>query len=482
MKRCVAILVLACLCVVPRTGQAEETERLFVETGWRVSGRLLRFWDAYGGLPIFGLPLARQHSSPTPSGTFDAQLFERERLELHPENTAPYDVLLGRLGDELLQRGGRDWRVDPAGEPLAGRCRAFSETGRSVCGPFLDYWEAHGLGGEAAPGGPGSLALFGLPLTDPHRERNSSGDLVLTQWFERARFELHPGLTPPVLLGRLGAESAGDVSVALPTLDAAITPLRLLQGHTGQLQVVDANFTALRATLGSTALPVIHSNGVWRALAGVPVTAAPGPLALHIEAELADGRTVVQQRTVTVLDARYPREEINLPPEVNASLDKNRDAIVRENRAVRAIWSQVTPTRLWDDTFIAPAEGEISSEFGTLRSYNGGPYDSFHEGLDIANRTGTPIVAPARGRVVFAETDLVVRGGAVILDHGWGVHTGFWHQSAVLVKIGDIVERGQIIGRMGAKGLVTGPHVHWDVRIGSTNVSPHEWTETAFPR
>ena len=145
---------------------------------------------------------------------------------------------------------------------------------------------------------------------------------------------------------------------------------------------------------------------------------------------------------------------------------------------VNAIWPQVTSERLWQGPFILPAQGEISSAFGTIRSYNGGPYDSFHEGLDIANVVGTPIVAPARGRVVLAEPDFLVRGGAIILDHGWGVHTGFWHQSQLLVKVGDMVEQGQIIGRMGAKGMVTGPHVHWDVRIGSTNVSPLEWTQT----
>jgi murein DD-endopeptidase MepM/ murein hydrolase activator NlpD len=116
-----------------------------------------------------------------------------------------------------------------------------------------------------------------------------------------------------------------------------------------------------------------------------------------------------------------------------------------------------------------------------VRSYDGGPYDSFHEGLDIANATGTPIVAAARGRVVLAEPDLLVRGGAVIIDHGQGVHTGYWHQSDLLVRAGEMVEQGQLIGRIGAKGMVTGPHLHWDVRIGPTNVQPLEWIEQEWP-
>jgi murein DD-endopeptidase MepM/ murein hydrolase activator NlpD len=178
-----------------------------------------------------------------------------------------------------------------------------------------------------------------------------------------------------------------------------------------------------------------------------------------------------------VRDARYPRETINLPPEVQERLDRNQEEIRRERAQVNAIWAVVSPERLWSGRFIMPAQGRFSSRFGTLRSYNGGPFDSFHEGLDIAAPTGTPIVAPARGRVVLAEPDLLVRGGAVILDHGQGVHTGFWHQSELLVRFGDIVEQGQIIGRIGAKGMVTGPHLHWDVRIGSTNVDPMEWIE-----
>jgi murein DD-endopeptidase MepM/ murein hydrolase activator NlpD len=82
---------------------------------------------------------------------------------------------------------------------------------------------------------------------------------------------------------------------------------------------------------------------------------------------------------------------------------------------------------------------------------------------------------------MLAEPDLLVRGGAVILDHGQAVHTGFWHMSAVLVKPGEMVEQGQIIGRIGAKGMVTGPHLHWDVRIGMVNVQPQEWLDREWP-
>jgi murein DD-endopeptidase MepM/ murein hydrolase activator NlpD len=117
------------------------------------------------------------------------------------------------------------------------------------------------------------------------------------------------------------------------------------------------------------------------------------------------------------------------------------------------------------------------SIFGVGRSYNGGPVDSYHEGVDIKNRAGTPIAAAARGRVVLAEPNFVARGGAVVLDHGWGIHTGYWHMQQVLVSEGQLVESRQVIGLMGAHGMATGPHLHWEVHIGPTSVDPLEWVE-----
>ena len=474
-----ALVLIFSLALRPAVA-ASDDERLFPETGWRVGGRLLSFWDASGGLPVFGLPLGPAAPTTTADGTFPAQMFERERLELHTALQAPYDVLLGRLGDELLRRAGRDWRRESQGQPLPGACREFAQTGRSVCGPFLDYWSSHGLEfGDAAVSEREALALFGLPLTAPRVETNSSGDSVLTQWFERARFEYHPDNPAPyrVLLGRLGAEWTGQAEIALPDLDVRVTPDTVTQGQTTSIAVSLDGATAVRGLVAGSALPFVRAGAAWRSLAGVPVLARPGRLLVRVEADLPDGRTVVRDASINVRDARYPRETINLPQEVQDRLDNNHDAIVKERELVNAIWPKITAERMWSGRFILPVQGRVSSRFGTLRSYNGGPFDSFHEGLDIANVTGTPIVAPARGRVVLAESDLIVRGGAVILDHGQGVYTAFWHQSAVLVKVGDIVEQGQVIGRVGAKGMVTGPHLHWDVRIGATNVDPLEWVE-----
>jgi len=473
------LLILALLPLLLPQPQSSEG-RLFAETGWRVGGRLLEFWEGNGGLPIFGLPTTPQRRQATPEGGFEAQWFERNRLELHAANAAPYDVLLGRLGDELLRKAGRDWRAEAGGEALPGQCRVFEATGRQVCGPFLDYWTRYGLEfGDAGVSERESLALFGLPLTPPRMEANSSGDTVLTQWFERARFEYHPANPEPykVLLGRLGAELNGEPQ-PMPELIVAVEPPAVAQGRSASLAATVDGAVRVDGSLGDAPLAFFDRDGAWRAYGGVPVlTPAGSRLPLRVEAALADGRTALRELVIVVGAAGYGTENIELPPDVNRRLEENAAQIAEERRMVNAVWAQVTPERLWSGRFRMPAEGRTTSAFGTNRSYNGGPVDSFHEGLDIAGAVGTPVTAPARGRVVLAEPDLLVRGGAVILDHGQGLHTGFWHMSEVLAQPGQIVEPGELIGRIGAKGMVTGPHLHWDVRIGLLPVAPLEWVE-----
>ena len=123
--------------------------------------------------------------------------------------------------------------------------------------------------------------------------------------------------------------------------------------------------------------------------------------------------------------------------------------------------------------------GEQSGEFGVLRSYNGGPANDWHHGHDISADAGAPIVAPARGRVVFA-TELPVHGLGVILDHGAGVYSGYWHMSQIDARVGDLVQPGAVLGLVGETGVVTGPHLHWEVIVQGRDVDPVQWTELSF--
>jgi Alginate lyase len=195
-------LAVACL---PKAA-AQTSQRCFVETSQCIVGRIRTFWEQNGGLPVFGFPIGPQHEELVEGQRQQVQQFERNRLELHPENAHPYDVLLGRLGADRLSQQGRDWSTFPKSAPRAG-CRFFTETGHNVCEPFLGYWRGHGLefDGKKGKSEAESLALFGLPLSDTQPE-TIDGQTYTVQWFERARFELHPENAPPynVLLGLLG--------------------------------------------------------------------------------------------------------------------------------------------------------------------------------------------------------------------------------------------------------------------------------------
>jgi hypothetical protein len=186
--------------------------RCFEETGYCIDGRIREYWEQNGGLPVFGLPIGPQQSMNIEGKTVQAQWFERNRLELHPENAPPYDVLLGRLGADRLAQQGYDWQAMPGETPQEG-CRFFEETGRNVCGDILAAWRANGLelDGQRGFNANENLALFGLPLTGLGTETTADGRELQVQYFERARFELHPENEPPfhVQLGLLGSEVRG---------------------------------------------------------------------------------------------------------------------------------------------------------------------------------------------------------------------------------------------------------------------------------
>jgi hypothetical protein len=205
----IVFALLLSLAALPNPAQAQTDEQCFEETGLCVSGRILQYWQQNGGLPVFGLPITPQREETIGDWTGQVQWFERNRLELHPENEPPYDVLLGRLGGEYM-----DNRVTPPREEPQEGCTYFEQTGFNVCSEILDYWSANGLNLDGQPGftAEESLALFGFPLTGEFETTLADGNTYTVQWFERARFERHPENEPPynVLLGRLGVEQHGE--------------------------------------------------------------------------------------------------------------------------------------------------------------------------------------------------------------------------------------------------------------------------------
>ena len=166
----------------------EVAPQCFPETGQCVTGRFLAYWLAHGGLAVNGYPISGEFNQQLADGpTYRVQYFERVRMEDHPENQAPYDVLLGQFGRQFHP-------ADPSVSPIAGQTY-FQETGHNVAPDFFQYWQANG-----------GLAQFGYPISEELQEQLEDGQTYTVQYFERARFERHPDNQPPwnIELGQFG--------------------------------------------------------------------------------------------------------------------------------------------------------------------------------------------------------------------------------------------------------------------------------------
>ncbi len=159
-----------------------------------------------------------------------------------------------------------------------------------------------------------------------------------------------------------------------------------------------------------------------------------------------------------------PEAQVTPPPEV---LERIRDEALLTRRA-RERRDHRTD---WTDGFIWPAQGRISGVYGSQRILNGEPRAP-HWGIDIAAPVGTPVLAPAAGLVTLTHPDMYFSGGTILLDHGHGLVSAFLHLSTIEVETGERVEQGQLIGRVGATGRATGPHLDWRVNLGDTRIDP----------
>jgi Tol biopolymer transport system component len=212
----IVVITLYALLLLPEVPARAADERCFPETGYCIGGRFRDYWEQNGGLAVFGYPIgpAREEMNRDSGQPYLTQWFERNRFELHPENSAPYDVLLGRLSDDRLRLMGVDWQAQPRENGPQPGCLWFEQTGHNVCNQsgslgFQSFWQSHGLRDPRLDAYGRSLALFGLPITAAVEQVSpSDGRVYLIQWFERARFEWHPDEpdTYKVLLGLLGNE------------------------------------------------------------------------------------------------------------------------------------------------------------------------------------------------------------------------------------------------------------------------------------
>lgn len=276
---------------------------------------------------------------------------------------------------------------------------------------------------------------------------------------------------------RLPAESAPRLPLNFGAVKVINSPTQLAQGRTGRLWVetsrplsLTANWNGLLITLTR---PLTQPNLSFAWLP-VPALLDPGIYTLSLSYLAANGFPLVHVQSLAVQEGGYEFQEIELPPDRAALLDPT--LITSETQKVATVWNLVTAGPWWSGAFVRPISDEYptTSPFGTRRTYNGGALAGYHAGQDFGVPPGITVTAPAAGIVALAEP-LQVRGNAVIIDHGHGLLSGYWHLSQILVQVGQPIQVGDVIGLVGNTGLSTGAHLHWEVHIYGIAVDPMQF-------
>jgi murein DD-endopeptidase MepM/ murein hydrolase activator NlpD len=214
----------------------------------------------------------------------------------------------------------------------------------------------------------------------------------------------------------------------------------------------------------------LDSKRAWVALVGIPITTKPGPYRVVVRASGVGAERESAQTAIEVAAHKFETRRLEVddrfinPPASEAA------RIAMEAKQLAALFTGRRPTRLWEGPFAAPVPGPSNSAFGRLSVFNGKP-GSRHQGADFQAGTGTPVVSPNAGVVVLAA-DLYFSGNTVVLDHGEGLFSLMAHLSRMTVETGATLGKGDRLGDAGATGRVTGPHLHWAVRLRGVSVDP----------
>jgi murein DD-endopeptidase MepM/ murein hydrolase activator NlpD len=216
--------------------------------------------------------------------------------------------------------------------------------------------------------------------------------------------------------------------------------------------------------------PATTTASEWHGLVGVGLATSSGTYNVTVQGTRAGGGKATAKVALRVQTKQFETRRLKVDPAlVNPPADQAA-RIERETKAVADAFAAPAPERLWRGPFRAPVPGAATSSFGRLTVMNGESRGR-HQGADFRADSGTPVLAPNAGRVVLAQ-DLYFAGNTVIVDHGLGVFSYLAHLSRLGVAIGARVARGDLLGESGATGRVTGPHLHWAVRLDGTSVDP----------
>jgi len=217
-------------------------------------------------------------------------------------------------------------------------------------------------------------------------------------------------------------------------------------------------------------IPAFLVGDKWITVIGVDLDMKPGDQKADVLLTMDDGRIEKQEAVIKVERTKFPTTELKVEDKYVQLSPPDLARANREAKELEAIHSTITDEMLWHEPFSSPIAGGTGSNFGHRRVFNG-ESRAPHSGADLRATTGTPIHATNSGRVVLAK-NLFFTGNTVLVDHGLGIYSLYAHLSRVDVKVGETVENGQVVGLAGATGRVTGPHLHWGMRVQGARVDP----------
>jgi murein DD-endopeptidase MepM/ murein hydrolase activator NlpD len=261
------------------------------------------------------------------------------------------------------------------------------------------------------------------------------------------------------------------LALSAPTLE--ISPPKPKQGEI-VVVTVRSSVPLSSATLSDGKREIVmEATGdgrTYRALLGIDFESAVGKRKIEVRTADAAGAARTAAKTIEVRSGKFPTQKLKVAPAYVEPPKEELARIAADREKVQKVWERPDSDRRFTATFLRPVVSGSAGSFGVRRVFNN-QARAPHNGVDLAAPAGEPVLATAPAIVALAE-DLYYSGGTVILDHGGGLFTSYFHLSAIDVRPGDSVAGGQRIGAVGATGRATGPHLHWSARLHAARVNP----------
>jgi murein DD-endopeptidase MepM/ murein hydrolase activator NlpD len=266
----------------------------------------------------------------------------------------------------------------------------------------------------------------------------------------------------------------GGHSFGRPAVEVTATKTtEIFQGDIVEVKIPAAGLTAVEGRMGKATIPFFSSgSGYYTALVGVDLEAKPGLVTVMVKGTTLTGAQRDSQISLRIKPKSFKKESFSVAAEFDQLSPEVLERIRKDQEQFSRAFMTSAPERLWEGRFLLPIASEVSSPFGYRRVINGTPRAP-HTGVDLRAALGSEVFAANHGRVVLLG-DFFFSGHSLVLDHGAGLYTMYFHLAEFKVEMGVAVRKGDVIGLSGMTGRVTGPHLHWGARVNGARVDPFE--------